>query len=91
VACGVYADGHDDRSCPATAVPGQVKRGGPRQRATVPDETGALFDEPPRQSRQLVPLVFADQPRDALFPEPDVVARKLVEVEGWPQYRGGGA
>jgi hypothetical protein len=63
------------------------RRGATRSKAEP--QTKGLFAEPKRQFRQFMPLA-----EDAgLFTEPAPQARRLVTVNGWPDYRsedGGG-
>jgi hypothetical protein len=61
-----------------------IKRSRPL-RPQAPPQTEALFPEPKRRGRRLVPI--APEPAE-LFAEPDRRDKRLVPVEGWPDYRG---
>ena len=88
-ACGQLVELHGFKdvreSCPKTWTPGVTKRGGRAPRPRAVPQSDALFDEPERQQRTLVPL--AHTPADALFDEPRKRDRRLVEVDGWPDYQ----
>jgi hypothetical protein len=49
-------------------------------RPKAPPQTEALFAEPERQERRLLPIAGPTE----LFPEPEPTDRNLVPVDGWP-------
>jgi hypothetical protein len=66
------------------------RRRGNRRPAAEPQSDG-LFAEPDRQMRRWLPL--GRQGHDeglALFAEPGSRERRLVTIDGWPDYRAAG-